>query len=130
LKERQISRATADRLVSKHERSLSPESNCLSEAIPEPTEEQIQMLLNKVAPKLRRILRTPTSVYRFLELLASAFEGLDRRVTADGLVVVKPSTHTPVEQSVPEEAQVAPVPVIAEVLPEGDVQSTGTSMAQ
>ena len=57
LKQNRISRATADRLVTKYERSLNPDGNCLSEAISEPTEEEIQTLLDTVAPKLRRGLR-------------------------------------------------------------------------
>jgi hypothetical protein len=128
LKERQISRATADRLVTKYERSLNPELNCLNEAIPEPTEEQIQMLLNKVAPKLRRVLQTPASAFCFLDLLTSSF-ALERKDTEEGFVVLRPVQQTTAVEFVPEEARVAPVPMIAEVLPEGNVESTGSSMA-
>jgi hypothetical protein len=78
LKEHKIARSTADRLVAKHERSLNPNPNCHTDSISEPTEEEIQNLLEKIAPKLRRVLRTPQGVYRFIDLLASSFV-LDRK---------------------------------------------------
>ncbi len=127
LKQHKIARATADRLALKFERSLNPDANCLNESIFEPTDQEIRSLLDKVAPKLRRVLRTRVSVYRFLDLLTISF-ALDRKDTEEGIVVVKPAQQTAMVESEPEEAQVAPVPVIAEVLPEGDVQSTGASM--
>ena len=108
LKKRGISRATADRLVLKFERSLHPELNCLNESITEPTEAEIQSLFDKIAPKLRRVLRTPTSAYRFLVLLASSFEGIDRGVTEDGILILKPALKTAVVESVPADAQVEP----------------------
>jgi hypothetical protein len=58
--------------VLKFELSLHPELSCVTEATQEPTEEQIQSLFDKVAPKLRRILQTPQSAYRFVELLMSS----------------------------------------------------------
>jgi hypothetical protein len=134
LKERQISRATADRLVTKYERSLNPELNCLNEAIPEPTEEQIQMLLNNVAPKLRRVLRTPASAYRFIDLLTSSF-ALDRKDTEEGFILQKPAQQTAVGEPVLEaqgeavEPTAEPVPVIADVQTEVDSESMGTSAA-
>jgi DNA-binding transcriptional MerR regulator len=93
LKEHKIPRATADRLVQKHERSLRPHTNRLSEAISEPTEQEIQRLLAKVLPKLCRVLRTPQSTYRFLDLVTSVFDGIDRRATEEGLLIVKPSQN-------------------------------------
>ena len=79
LKDHKIARSTADRLVAKHERSLNPASNCPTEAIPEPTDEEIKALLDKIAPKLRRALPTPLSAYHFLDLLVSSL-ALERRV--------------------------------------------------
>jgi hypothetical protein len=90
LKEHQIPRATADRLVKKYERSLHPHANCLSESISEPTEEEIQKLCFKVFPKLRRVLRTPQSVYRFIDLLSLSSDGTCRRLTEEGLLLIKP----------------------------------------
>jgi len=134
LKERQISRATADRLVGKYERSLNPDANRLTESIPEPTEEEIQNLFDNVAPKLRRVLRTPVSVYRFIDLMTSSF-ALDRKATEEGLVIVKPLQKTERLAFVQElqheavESPVEPIPVIAEIVPEGNVQLTENSMA-
>ena len=58
------------RLVTNYKRTLNPDANCLSESITEPTEAEIQKLFSKTFPKLRRVLRTPQSVYRFIELLS------------------------------------------------------------
>lgn len=125
LRERGIPRATADRLVSKYERSLNPDGNCLTESICEPTEEGIRSLLDKIAPKLRRVLRTATSVYRFIDLMTTAFE-VNRKDTEEGFIVLKPSAHMAVEQSVPD-AKFEPVPVISDVQVEGDPESMRTS---
>jgi hypothetical protein len=134
LKEHGIARATADRLVLKFERSLHPDPSCLNEQITEPTEQEILTLLDKVVPKLRRALRTPASVYRFVDLLASSF-ALDRRVAEEGLVIVKPFKKAELVQPMqevqhePVESPAEPVPGIADVLAEGNVGSTGSSMA-
>lgn len=127
LKEREISRATADRLIAKHERSLNPETNCLTESISEPTEQEIQNLFAKVGPSIRRVLRTPQSVYEFIELLASSF-ALNRKDNEEGFVVLRPVQQTTAFESVPEESAVEPSPVIADVLVEGKIESTGTSL--
>jgi len=91
LKEHQIPRATADRLVQKYERSLHPHANCLTEQFAEPTEEEIQKVFFKVFPKLRRVLRTPSSLYRFVDLLTLSCDGTGRRVTEEGILIMKPS---------------------------------------
>jgi hypothetical protein len=75
----------------KYEQSLHPHANCLSESISEPTEEEIQKLFFKVFPKLRRVLRTPQSVYRFVDLLTLSCDGTGRRATDEGILVMKPS---------------------------------------
>jgi hypothetical protein len=90
LKERAIPRATADRLALKYEQSLHPHANCLSESISEPTEDEIEKLCAKVFPKLRRVLRTQHSLYRFVELMTSTFDGVDHKMTEEGLLIVKP----------------------------------------
>jgi len=116
LKARGIPRATADRLVANYERSLHPDSNCLTESISEPSEEEIQTLLEKIAPKLRRVLRTPASAYRFIELLASSFEGLDRRNTEEGFRIVKPCQEAAAEvEPAPTESLAESAPVVADV---------------
>lgn len=90
LKERKIPRATADRLVTNYERSLNPDGNRLIEAITEPTEADIQKLFAKTFPKLRRVLRTPQSVYRFVDLLTLSSDGTRRLVTDEGIWILKP----------------------------------------
>jgi hypothetical protein len=128
LKQNRISRATADRLVLQHERALHPDWNRLSEQITEPTEEEIQTLLDKVTPKLRLVMRTPLSAYKFIDLL-SASVGLNRKETEGGFIVLKPPVQTTVEQSIPEEVQVEPAPIIADVLAESDLQATSSLTA-
>jgi hypothetical protein len=77
LRERNIPRATADRLVKKHEQKLYPDVNCLSEAISEPTQEDIEKLLNSMLPKLRKVLRTSSSKNCFMELLVKSFADME-----------------------------------------------------
>ena len=74
LMERGIPRATADRLVARHQRSLDPDANRLSEPVSEPTEEEVQKLFTSVWPKLRRTLRSRESLHLFINLLTSHFE--------------------------------------------------------
>ena len=93
LKERAIPRATADRLALKYEQSLHPHANCLTESISEPTEEEILKLFGKMLPKLRRVLRTSQSVYRFVDLLTLSCDGTGRRVSEEGILVMKPSQN-------------------------------------
>lgn len=131
LKERQIPRATADRLVAKYERSVHPEANCITEQITEPTDEEIKSLFDKLAPKLRKLLRTTGSAYKFIDLLTASLERVERRVTGQGILILnlaKPA-QTIIEHSVPEEAQAEPVPVTADVPVESIVGSTGVSLA-
>jgi hypothetical protein len=73
LLERNIPRATADRLVARHQRSLNPDSNLLNEPPSEPTAEDVQKLLIAVWPRLRRTLRSRQSLELFVRLLASQF---------------------------------------------------------
>ena len=120
LKERKIPRATADRLVSKHERSLNPDGNRLTESISEPSEEEIQTLLDKVAPKLRRVLRTPASVYRFIDLLTLSFEGIERRVTDEGILIGKPVQLTEPVRFYGTGSEIEPLSPISDVLAEAD----------
>src|ERR1700722_9290930 len=60
LRERNIPRATADRLVGRHLRSLNPDANCATEDVSEPTDtdEEVRKLFAMVWPKLRRTLRS------------------------------------------------------------------------
>jgi hypothetical protein len=78
LRERQIPRATADRLVAGHQRSLNPDPNRLSEPVSEPTKEEVQRLFIAVWPKLRRTLRSQQSVLLFVDLLISHYQHSER----------------------------------------------------
>jgi hypothetical protein len=120
LKEQALPRATADRLALKYERSLHPHANCLIESISEPTEEEIQKFLFKVLPKLRRVLRTPQSVYRFVDLLTLSCDGTGRRVTDEGLLVLKPSHSEVFSESSAGETLAAPQPVLSPSVAEFD----------
>jgi hypothetical protein len=120
LKERAIPRATADRLVLKYERTLHQNANCLTESISEPTEEEIQKVFFKVLPKLRRVLRTPQGLYRFVDLLTLSFDGTGRRVTEEGILVVKPVRLTEPVESSGTESVVEPLSPISNVVAEAD----------
>jgi hypothetical protein len=92
LKERGIPRATADRLVERHERLINPDANCVSEPISEPTEEEVAAFFKSILPRLRRFLKTPTSLYTFIGMLASHYECSE--VTDRGILVLKPVLPT------------------------------------
>jgi len=108
LKERKIPRATADRLVTNYERSLSPDGNRLIESISEPTEDEIQKHFAKIFPKLRRVLRTPQSVYRFIDLLSISCDGICRRLTEEGLLLIKPLAQS--QSDAPQDLAMEPSP--------------------
>jgi len=74
LRERNIPRATADRLVARHQRSIDPNANCATEDVSEPTDEDVQKLFIAVWPKLKRTLRSRQSVLLFVDLLTSHCE--------------------------------------------------------
>jgi hypothetical protein len=93
LQERQIPRATADRLVMRHQRSLHPDANRLNEAF-EPSEQEVMRLFNSILPKLRRTLRTPQSLYRFVDLLASACAGSCFQIREDAILIPKPAAES------------------------------------
>jgi hypothetical protein len=108
LKEHKIPRGTADRLVQKYERTLSTHANCLTEQLAEPTEEEIQKLFFKVFPKLRWVLRTPQSVYRFIDLLSLSSDGICRRLTEEGLLLIKPLAQS--QSDAPQDLAMEPSP--------------------
>jgi hypothetical protein len=95
LKEKEICQATADRLVARYQQSLNPEPNCLTDSISEPTEPEIQKLLKSVLSKMRPVLRTPQSVFRFVDLLTTMCEGVDRRVSDEGILILRPPVAEP-----------------------------------
>ena len=92
LREHRIPRATGDRLVARHEKTINPPANCVSEADSEPTEKEIEAFFHTILPRLQRTLRTPASVYSFVVTLASHYgcgEMVDR-----GILVLKPIPAT------------------------------------
>lgn len=69
LRSHALPRATADRLVARHEASLYPAENRLTEPFLEPTEEEIRGLVRRLIPKLHRYLVDGGAVDRlFAEL--------------------------------------------------------------
>jgi hypothetical protein len=92
LEERQIPRATADRLVARHQRSLNPDANLLNESVSEPTEEEVQKLFTSVWPKLKRVLRSQQSVLLFVDLLTSHCEHAE--LTVHEIPAVTPAVAT------------------------------------
>jgi hypothetical protein len=77
LRSNALQRATADRLVAKHEAAINPPSNRPSEAFSEPTEEEIRGLVRNLIPRLRRILVDGGTVDRF-------FAELNMQIPKDG----------------------------------------------
>jgi hypothetical protein len=92
LREHDIPRATADRLVGRHLRSLNPEENCFNEPVSEPTDEEVQKLFMAVWPKLGRTLRSQQSVDLFVSLLMAHCEC--REMTDHEIPAVMPAAAT------------------------------------
>jgi hypothetical protein len=92
LRERRISRASADRLVARYQRSLG-EDNCLAEAITEPTEESVRRFFTVVWPRLHKKLTPPESVYWFIADLVAA-SGVDHEFRDGGIFVLNLSHET------------------------------------
>jgi hypothetical protein len=107
LRERNIPRATADRLVERHLRSLNPDENCATEELSEPTEEEIKKLFAAVWPKLRRTLRSRQSVDLFVRLLTAHCEHAE--LTVHEIPAVMPAAATFDPPSSDGDSLVAPV---------------------
>ena len=73
---------------------FNPDVNRLSEAISEPTDEEVQKLFNSMRPKLRRVISTPQSFYRFIDLLTASYGVACRRETDEGILVLKVAQQT------------------------------------
>jgi len=120
LKERGIPRATADRLVGHYEQSINPDDNGVSEATSEPTEKEIETLFKSILPRLRRFLKTPSSLYRFASLLAAHYECSE--MTDRGILVLTPAALTICPVSSDGESIVEPE-VGAAVVARGDEEA-------
>jgi hypothetical protein len=121
LRERRIPRASADRLVARYQRKLG-EENCLTEAIAEPTEEDVQRFFSVVWPRLHKKLTTCESVYWFIaNLVAASGAGHEFR---DGGILVLNSPSETADGSSTAGAAAAPVPAEAATAvadPDGEV---------
>ncbi len=110
LRERNIPRATGDRLVSRHLRSLDPNANCVTEDVSEPTEEEVQRLFTSVWPKLHRTLRSRQSVDLFVRLLTAHCESGDMRVQESPVVTQPTAAFDPPSSDGDSEFCSAPPP--------------------
>lgn len=71
LRSQKLARATADRYVLRHEATLNPPlEKRLTEAVSEPTEDDIRRLVRSLLPRLRRVLTTREWVDWFAEEVA------------------------------------------------------------
>jgi hypothetical protein len=85
LRSNNFSRATADRLVERHETSLESETKCLNEAIAQTTAEDVRRLVRSLLPRLRRVLTTPSWVEWFSVEVAVQLEMGDASPTGGGV---------------------------------------------
>ena len=68
-------RATADRYVERWERPLTQVGkNRLNEAISPPTTEEVTRMVNRIKPKLLRVLTTTDAVEKFMAVLEAALQ--------------------------------------------------------
>jgi hypothetical protein len=84
LRSHKMSRATADRYVREHETTLAPPPNRLTDAISEPTEDEVRQFAQKLLPRLRRSLTTQDAVYFFFDELVSHLPPVDGWVADEG----------------------------------------------
>ena len=66
LRSHQLPRATADRYINQLQASMVTAANCLTEAVCEPTIEDVHRLVHKLMPRLRRTLMTQELLSEFL----------------------------------------------------------------
>jgi hypothetical protein len=71
LREHHLPRATADRYVREQEATLTPLPNRLTDAISEPTEDEVRQFAQRLIPRLRRLLTSQDAVYYFFDELVS-----------------------------------------------------------
>ena len=89
LQQHGIPRSTADRLVAGRERSLAPETNRFSDAIPKPTKQDIQRLLTSVWPRLAKTLTTPDSIFTFLHFVILRAD-IPHEYSDEGIMMYRP----------------------------------------
>ena len=89
LKERKISRATADRLVQRYGANL-PGYEPPHEAISNPSEEPAEKIAKEVWLRFRKLLATGEVVIEFIDRIAE-LAGIGHEQRAEGLVIFKPA---------------------------------------
>jgi hypothetical protein len=77
-----LPRASANRLVDRHQISLQPEIKRLSGAIPETTAEDVTKLVRDLMPRLRRVLKTASWMEWFTVEVQHQWESADASSTA------------------------------------------------
>jgi hypothetical protein len=90
LRNRNIARATADRLANSYKKSLQP-PNCILESIPESPEAAARNLVRKPWPKLRPVLASQELLYCFVAGLAAIAGGTCYDLRSDGVLVFRPA---------------------------------------
>ncbi len=90
LKNRNIPRSTADRLVARHEEAQN-ESQHNMPTDPITPQEEVEQLVQSLLPRLRRVLTTNDMAYRFMCALAEGLH-LNYTVADNKLVVTQPSS--------------------------------------
>jgi hypothetical protein len=102
LKQQQIPRATADRLVARHATSLNRDMNCLSESIIKPTEEEILKFVSATSSRVRKTLPGAINIYHFIGFI-SLLCGLESNETAEGILIPRPESAAPERAAVSAE---------------------------
>ena len=105
-----IAKATADRLVRKHEESSDPQANVVREEVSLPTPADARRLFESVLPRLKQKVTTPRLAFEFLLWFVGSSH-LAHEWQEKGLLVLKPSVETAKESSggvaAPAQAEVA-----------------------
>ena len=86
--------------------------NCVSEAASEPSEQEVMRLFNSIL-LLGRVLATRQSLYRFIDLLTSSCDGTCRRVTDEGILVLKVAQHLAMAEPPAGQPEAEPQAVLA-----------------
>jgi hypothetical protein len=107
LKERKISRATADRLVQRYGANL-PGFESPHEAISNPSEDTAEKLARVVWSRFRKVLTSEESVIQFIDRIAE-LSGVGHEQRAEGLVIFKPAP-TAAEESPATAPAIDPAP--------------------
>lgn len=106
LRSQGIAKATADRLVRKHEEISSPQPNIVSEQVSEPSRDDVGRFIDSQWSKLERNLPTPKSAYYFLWWFVG-YSGLPYEMQKNGILVIDPTANSQKESSSPAAAPMA-----------------------